>query len=473
MAQASGALHCVALVLLLCLISSLTFGQSPSTLSFQGRLTDSGGTPINNASQSIKFALYKGSTKIWEETQSVNVVNGIYNVQLGAVVPVDTIKFNAPIDLGVKVGADAEMAPRTPLVAAALARGLPSLTTYYDEDVTRGGYNLLGGNPVNRISQGTVGAIVLGGGLDDLEGFENEVTGSFGVVVGGAANRASYSAAVVGGLGNRADGQETFVGGGNSNKATLVRDVVGGGLQNEATGGYSTVPGGSNNHAHGSYSFAAGFNAHARHVGTFVWSDWSKTLLSDSLYSTAANQFIVRAAGGVGINRAPSGLGIHLKQGGTSSQYGIRTEYSGDSDFWETWVDGLNDYNFSYNGSIKAWIDDAYGVYYHISIPPAPSGSGLQSMQDVLPSIMNLQPRSYEPAVSKSGGDAFVAFELENVDEAFPELTAEKDGHQGVNMTGLTMVSIKAIQELYAELQELRSELAQQRQEIADLRRRN
>jgi hypothetical protein len=55
------------------------------------------------------------------------------------------------------------------------------------------------------------------------------------------------------------------------------------------------------NHATGTESFAAGYNARANHDGTFVWNDRSVTTDNDSLVSTAANQFLIRAAGGVGI----------------------------------------------------------------------------------------------------------------------------------------------------------------------------
>lgn len=70
---------------------------------------------------------------------------------------------------------------------------------------------------------------------------------------------------------------------------------------NLAGGDYATVPGGSNNQALGDYSFAAGRNALAGHQGSFVWADSQ----AGSVASTANNQFIVRAGGGVGIGGAP------------------------------------------------------------------------------------------------------------------------------------------------------------------------
>ena len=46
---------------------------------------------------------------------------------------------------------------------------------------------------------------------------------------------------------------------------------------------------------------AAGYKARALHNGSFVWNDRSITAGDDSLLSTGQNQFLIRAAGGVGI----------------------------------------------------------------------------------------------------------------------------------------------------------------------------
>jgi len=58
------------------------------------------------------------------------------------------------------------------------------------------------------------------------------------------------------------------------------------------------VPGGYVNDAYGAYSFAAGQNATANNQGSFVWADSQAGGFGD----TAANQFVIRAQGGVGIN---------------------------------------------------------------------------------------------------------------------------------------------------------------------------
>ncbi|RAP34074.1 hypothetical protein DID75_00425 [Candidatus Marinamargulisbacteria bacterium SCGC AG-410-N11] len=75
--------------------------------------------------------------------------------------------------------------------------------------------------------------------------------------------------------------------------------VVAGGYKNQAIGKNSFVAGGLTNIAEGHYSFAAGHNAYAKHHGSFVWADYTPT--ANPFESTAPNQFLIRANGGVGI----------------------------------------------------------------------------------------------------------------------------------------------------------------------------
>ena len=110
-------------VLFLFLIfSSISQSAIPSTINYQGYLTDSIGTPIS-ATVSIKFSIYDvaaGGSALWTETQDVSVSNGIYGVNLGGSIPL-TLPFDIPYYLGVQVGGDAEMAPRMPLTSVGYA----------------------------------------------------------------------------------------------------------------------------------------------------------------------------------------------------------------------------------------------------------------------------------------------------------------------------------------------------------------
>jgi hypothetical protein len=131
--------------------------------------------------------------------------------------------------------------------------------------------NVINGAGVNSVSPGVYGATIGGGGAGIYLGGvnPNSVTADFGTVSGG--------------LFNRADG--------------LIA-TVGGGSNNTSSGNFATVPGGFQNLAQGHYSFAAGHGAKAQHPGSFVWADAQGA----DFASTADNQFLIRAAGFVGIN---------------------------------------------------------------------------------------------------------------------------------------------------------------------------
>ncbi|MFV1979788.1 MAG: tail fiber domain-containing protein [Rhodothermia bacterium] len=254
-------------------VSSPSFAQAPSSLSFQGFVTDSAGTPINSGSKLIGVKLYDGSSAIWSRNYTVEIVEGVFNVSIGGLF-LDTLRFNRPLSLGIKVGTDPEISPRTQLAAAAYANALPGMYTFFRNEGNWAGYNVVGGWQDNVLGEGVVGATISGGGalLFDAVPSPNTVLASFGTIGGGVNNTAARFAA-----------------------------TVGGGNGNSASGLLSTVPGGSANAARGDNSFAAGYHARARHHGSFVWSDRSIVTGNDSVLSTGQNQFLIRAAGGVGI----------------------------------------------------------------------------------------------------------------------------------------------------------------------------
>ena len=446
------------------------FGQAPDSVSFQGRLTDAVGDAIDASGLSMTFALYKGATKVWEETQSVDVIDGIFNVLLGAVTPLDTVRFNTPIDLGVKVGADAEMTPRTPLASAAYAKALPGLYTFYHDNGTYKSHNVVGGAPNNEIGSGVTGATIGGGGGSSMfSSFRNRVSADFGTVVGGGANAAGSPFSFVGGgINNRTNQFHAVVVGGSNNLASGLGSVVGGGDINTAGGSLATVPGGSRNRATGDYSFAAGHKARALHEGSFVWDDRSSISGNDSLESTASNQFIIRAVNGFGINQAPVGQGVHLKQVGASASYGIRTEYSVDTDYWDTYIDNADDYNFAYNNVLKSWIDDTDGAYVQGS--DASLKEDVRPHDDVLQGVLQLRLSTYRFKGASPSTPRSTGFVAQDVEPHFPELVSEKDGLLALGYSGFGVIAIKAIQELHALVQTQQAELERQRAEIDSLK---
>ena len=165
--------------------------------------------------------------------------------------------------------------------------------------------NWIGGHSSNSVDAAVYGATI-GGGRDNMVtggtygtiagGEQNTASNEATTVGGGVENTASgYVATVAGGSYNTASDHYTVVGGGTANSASADFATVGGGWVNTASGVAATVPGGEDNVAAGSHSFAAGWKAKANDDGTFVWSDASIV----DLNSSAPNQFLVRASGGI------------------------------------------------------------------------------------------------------------------------------------------------------------------------------
>lgn len=129
-------------------------------------------------------------------------------------------------------------------------------------------------------------------------GHDNVASGIHATICGGPGNTADgFGGTISGGAGNTASASHATVGGGLANRTTGIYGTVGGGYGNTASGSYSTVPGGILNEAAGDYSFASGSHARvdAMHSGAFLYAD-SNDL---DFYSAAADEFAVRATGGV------------------------------------------------------------------------------------------------------------------------------------------------------------------------------
>lgn len=185
-------------------------------------------------------------------------------------------------------------------------------------------YSSIGGGDHNQALNSY--AVVAGGRHNVASEFDAAIGGGrnnlasqqYAVVGGGHTNRAvAFAATIAGGERNTVGGQAGSIGGGTDNiagtgfseryatvaggvgnVATGVGSTIGGGSNNVAIGTASVVPGGENNEASGEYSFAAGRRAKTAFNGTFVWGDST----DEDLFASDDNQFLIRAAGGVGIN---------------------------------------------------------------------------------------------------------------------------------------------------------------------------
>lgn len=135
-----------AILALLLLVVMLVIGQragafraeapqvaSTAAIPYQGRLADSGGSPLNGP-YALTFKLYSlpsGGSALWTETwsggNSVQVEDGLFSVMLGSLTPLSSTLTSThdTLWLGVTVGGDAEMTPRVQLGSAPYAFTVP------------------------------------------------------------------------------------------------------------------------------------------------------------------------------------------------------------------------------------------------------------------------------------------------------------------------------------------------------------
>jgi hypothetical protein len=83
---------------------------------------------VADGDYTMAFSLYNvdvGGSALWSETKTVSVVGGLFATHLGDATPLSQNQLNGQgLWLGVKVGADAEAAPRIPILPVAYAFSL-------------------------------------------------------------------------------------------------------------------------------------------------------------------------------------------------------------------------------------------------------------------------------------------------------------------------------------------------------------
>jgi hypothetical protein len=302
-------------------------GPLGTGFTYQGQLTRNGG-PIT-ATCDFQFSLFdavSGGTQIGstQTVSGVSVAAGLFTVVLdfGNGVFTGSARWLA---IAVRCPPDLVFTPlsssRQPLTAAPYALALPGLRT--EQNTTSP--NVIGGSISNTVSVGVVGATIGGGG--NTTDF-NSISADYGTVGGG--------------IGNKVNGTNVFCSG--------CWATIGGGALNQVSGADATVPGGLLNQATGFASFAAGGNARAVTDGSFVWSSWEQ--FAGPISSTVANEFLVRASGGITLyTDSGATMGAALYPGSSSwsavSDRNLKANFAG--------VDGLQILNALAGIPIQTW----------------------------------------------------------------------------------------------------------------------
>ncbi len=261
--------HTLLLVLLVTGIALSVSAQTSVQFPYQGQLTDNSGAPLSG-SYDLNFAIYDvatGGTPLWNESHSaVSVVNGLFTVQLGSTVTLTSSLFDGGSRyLGVTVGSDSELSPRTRLGAAPYASRAASVDGF-----SPGSSNTITGQ--NGFVAGDSNTVLtdfstIAGGIGNLVDLTNiadstfDTTGLFNAPVFGSFDPSGNSAGrdiALYPCNYPPSTTPVFIGGGFGNTAIGNGSGIGFGGNNTAWGGFSAIVGGGANYAEGDFSFIGG-----------------------------------------------------------------------------------------------------------------------------------------------------------------------------------------------------------------------
>ena len=196
---------------------------------------------------------------------------------------------------------------------AAIAGGVANQigsTTRVAVAISSANGNFIGGGGGSWIRDGIAGGAIAGGinhSIGPGADYSFIGGGNFNVIFGGATN-----AVIAGGAGNwiQTNAYGSTIAGGAYHR-----------VQTNAQ--FATIAGGLSNTVAGAYAFAAGRRAKANHPGGFVWADSQDA----DFNSSANNQFLIRAAGGVGINSTDTAGAALAVNGGIKVFSGSTMEF--------------------------------------------------------------------------------------------------------------------------------------------------
>jgi hypothetical protein len=359
-------------------------------------------------------------------------------------------------------------------------------------------YGTIAGGRANSVT-GVEGAV--GGGFENtaqnyatVGGGRDNNAGPYGTIAGGYSNiTQGLDTAIGGGITNIANGNRTTIGGGGSNVAAGESATIGGGNSNIANADYATIPGGYQNYAGGIAGFAAGHRAFAFHNGSFVWSDYSSTAHFED---TGSNQFLIRAAGGVGIGTNTPAAQLHVNGLNTTGGTAIfqspkggnfsHVHYGPNGDWYIRSAAGSgivvlqdNDgrvgigtatpgYKLHVNGSVA-------GVGNYNSLSDERYKTNVQTFPNALDAILNLRGVTFDwkrndyPGMNFADGRQ-VGFIAQEVEKVLPEaVSMDSTGTRSVAYANVVPVLVEAMKQQQRQIQSRDARILRLEAQLAEL----
>jgi len=117
----------ILVIIMLTFLAGSINADVPRIINYQGRLTDSVGETVADGSYQVRFKIYGSefdNDSLWGSgPQTVHVKNGLFNYLLGSNNPISSVFFGPGSEyfLGITIGSDLELIPRTPIASTAFA----------------------------------------------------------------------------------------------------------------------------------------------------------------------------------------------------------------------------------------------------------------------------------------------------------------------------------------------------------------
>ena len=324
-------------------------------------------------------------------------------------------------------------------------------------------------------------------------GSSNYAGAAFASVLGGAQNRVENAVAssIGGGTTNtiEAGSSLSFIGGGGDNLVQASQGAIGGGTRNSIVGFNGAIPGGEDNTA-GNYSFAAGRAADASLPGCFVWADSSGV----PFQSTVQDQFLVRAAGGVGIGTNTPGsqldvAGVVRSSGPTGGGFTAANPNVPGASASLSWLDDIarirvggigagaqngldiqtigNTSLLRITGSGNAIAKGQMHATSFVQTSDARLKTDVRELEDAMELVRGLHGVSFawEPQrMPDARAGRQVGFLAQEVRGVLPEAVHENaEGSLGVSYTQVVPVLVEALKEQDRRIADLEQELAELR----------
>ncbi len=297
------------------------------------------------------------------------------------------------------------------------------------------------------------------GGSSVALGRDNTVSGYGSFVAGRFSSATQNHSIALGYQCNATAGQAVSMGWANTSSGLASFTA---GKSNVASGNYAAALGNGNN-ATGISSFALGNLANSNHDGAFVWADHTNAAFT----STAADQFLIRAVGGVGIGTNAPENNIHIKQSAqVSGNGGIQFEEDNSSDNWKIGNGSVDDFDMYYNSALNGYFSNGSGTY--VAVSDASLKTDIEPLSSMLTVIEGLRPVKYHFKTNMDEQKSY-GFIAQDVEKVLPDLVHEKDGLKMLAYTDFGVISVQAVKELNELVKEQQQQINQLIKSNADM----